>query len=309
VDKLLRLQAGTVSRRQLEDAGLRPHDLERLLRRRDLVRVLPGVFVQHTGPLTWVQRAWAGVLYYGPAALDGDSALRSVVPTWRCADRAIHLAVDEARRCSDLPGYRVRRIRDLTERIQPGTSPPRLRVEDAVIEVALSRPSELAAIGVLADLCQSRRTTAGRILEAVQSRQRIERRAWLQGVLTDIADGTCSTLEHGYLVRVERAHGLPRGERQVAVRARVGVALRDVDYDPLPLVVELDGRLFHDSSGQRDLDLDRDLDAVVDGRSTVRLGWGQVFERPCYTAARISALLIRSGWTGRPHMCGPDCGL
>jgi hypothetical protein len=237
VDKLLRLQAGTVSRRQLEDAGLRPHDIERLLRRRDLARVLPGVFVQHTGPLTWVQRAWAGVLYYGPAALDGDSALRSAVPTWRCPDRDIHVAVDEARRCSNLPGYRVRRVRDLTDRIHPATSPPRLRVEDAVIDVALSRPSDLAAIGVLADLCQSRRTTARRILETVQARERVERRAWLEGVLSDIADGTCSTLEHGYLVHVERPHGLPRGGRQVAVRARVGGALRDVDYAPLPLLI------------------------------------------------------------------------
>ena len=90
---------------------------------------------------------------------------------------------------------------------------------------------------------------------------------------------------------------------------RVGGALRDIDDAPLRLLVELDGRLFHDSAGQRDLDLDRDLDAVVDGRSTVRLGWGQVFERPCYTAARISALLLRSGWTGRPQRCGPGCGL
>jgi hypothetical protein len=211
------------------------------------------------------------------------------------------------RRCDELPGYRVRRIRDLADRIQPRISPPRLRVEDAVIDVALARPSELAAIGVLADLCQSRRTTARRVLEAVQSRQRVERRTWLEGVLTDIADGTCSTLEHGYLVRVERPHGLPRGERQVASRTRLGGALRDVDYAPLPLLVELDGRLFHDSSGQRDLDLDRDLDAVVDGCSTVRLGWGQVFERPCYTAARISALLVRAGWTGRSSPCGPDC--
>jgi hypothetical protein len=309
MDRILRAQAGTVSRRQLADIGLRPHDVERLLRRRDLVRVLPGVFVEHTGPLTWVQRAWAGTLYYGPAALDGDSALRGAVAAWRCPDQDIHLAVEQARRCRELPGYRVRRIRDLTDRIQPGTAPPRLRVEDAAVDVALSRPSDLAAIGVLADLCQSRRTTARRILQALGSRQRVGRRAWLEGVLTDIAEGTCSTLEHGYLAHVERPHGLFRGQRQVLGRAPAGGVLRDVDYDPLPLVVELDGRLFHDSASQRDRDLDRDLDAAVDGRSTVRLGWGQVFERPCHTAARISALLIRAGWTDRPRRCGPACSI
>lgn len=42
------------------------------------------------------------------------------------------------------------------------------------------------------------------------------RRAWLRDVLEDVALGTCSLLEHGYLTRVERPHGLPRCLRQVA---------------------------------------------------------------------------------------------
>lgn len=303
MEKLLRAQAGVVSRCQLTEAGLRPHDIERLLRHRELVRMLPGVFVDHTGRPSWRQRAWAGTLYYGPAALAGDSALGS--------DHRgpITIAIDEARRCGELPGYRVRRVRGLADRVQPNSSPPRMRLEEAAIDAALSRSTDLAAIGVLADVCQTRRTTARRILEAAQSRPRLPRRAWLEGVLSDIADGTCSTLEHGYLARVERPHGLPRGHRQREGTARYGTPLRDVDYDPLPLIVELDGRLFHDNAGQRDLDLDRDLDAVVDGRSTVRLGWGQVFERPCRTAGRISALLVRSGWTDRARRCGPNCAL
>lgn len=175
-----------------------------------------------------------------------------------------------------------------------------------MIDAALERNSDLAAIGVIADLCQSRRTTARRILEAAQARPRLARRGWLEGVLRDIADGTCSTLEHGYLDRVERPHRLPHGRRQVTGRSP---ALRDVDYDPLPLLVELDGRLFHDNAGQRDRDLDRDLDAALDGRATIRLGWGQVFERPCLTARRISALLVRSGWADSAQRCGPSCGI
>ncbi|GAA1159365.1 type IV toxin-antitoxin system AbiEi family antitoxin domain-containing protein [Nocardioides aquiterrae] len=307
MEKLLRAQAGTASRRQLEQCGLDPHDIERLLRRRELVRVLPGVFVDHTGPLTWLQRAWVGTLYYAPAVLAGDSALRGAIAGWRCREHAIWIAIDESRRRDEVPGYRVCRVRGLTDRIQPNASPPRLRLEEAAIDEALRQPTELAAIGLLADVCQSRRTTARRILLTMEARPRVRRRTWLQGVLTDIADGTCSTLEHGYLHRVEQPHGLPRGRRQVAGRARSGGALRDVDYDPLPQVVELDGRLFHDSAGQRDRDLDRDLDAAVDGRSTIRLGWGQVFERPCYTASRVSALLVRAGWTGRGRKCGPSC--
>jgi hypothetical protein len=307
VHRLLRIQAGTVSRRQLEECGLRPHDIERLLRRRELVRVLPGVFVDHTGPLSWPQRAWAGLLFYGPAALAGDSALRSAIPRWRSGRQEIQIVIDETRRCTEVPGYDLRRIRNLDQRIQPATRPPRLRIEEAAIDEALEASTDFAAIALLADVCQSRRTTARRILSTARERSRLPRRSWLEGVLTDIADGACSTLEHGYLHRVERPHGLPRGRRQSAGRSRFGGALRDVDYDPRPLVVELDGELFHNSAGQRDRDLDRDLDAVVDGRFTVRLGWGQVFDRPCYTASRIAALLVRTGWTGRATRCGPDC--
>ncbi|MCB0895246.1 MAG: hypothetical protein KDB43_07695 [Nocardioidaceae bacterium] len=312
MERLLRAQAGTVSRRQLTASGLRPHDIERLLRRRDLTRMLPGVFVDHTGRPTWLQQAWAGILYYEPATLAGRSALRAALgQRWTDAGHAapIEVAVALTRRTADLPGYRVQRVARLAERVQPSAAPPRLRVEEAALDIAMREPSDLAAIGILADVCQSRRTTARRIRAALDARPRASRRSWFESVLEDIADGTCSTLEQAYLDRVERAHALPRAHRQRPGRARVGVPQRGVDYDPLPLIVELDSRLFHDNAEQRDVDLDRDLDAAVDGRVTIRIGWGQVFDRPCRTAGRVAALLVRAGWTGRARRCGPDCRL
>jgi hypothetical protein len=53
---LLGRQSGVVSRRQALACGMAPYDLERLLRRRELARVVPGVFVDHTGELAWEQR-------------------------------------------------------------------------------------------------------------------------------------------------------------------------------------------------------------------------------------------------------------
>ena len=119
------------------------------------------------------------------------------------------------------------------------------------------------------------------------------RRSWLQGALADVAAGTCSVLEHGFLTRVERPHRLPRADRQRPDRASQGVVYRDADYGPL--LVELDGRLFHDSATARDADLERDLDAAVDGRGSLRLGWGQVFGRPCATAAKLAAIMRSRG--------------
>jgi putative AbiEi antitoxin of type IV toxin-antitoxin system len=310
MDELLRMQAGTVSRRQLENAGLRPHDIARLVRRRELTRLLPGVFVGHTGDPTWLQRAWAGCLYYAPAALADLSALRAAAgPGWRHHDDGgpVLLAVDAFRRCEDLPGYRVRRVTALGVKTHWNTSPPRMRVEEAALDAASRIDSKLEVVGLLADICQSRRTTALRIIDAAAARTRLSDRAWLVGVLGDLADGTCSVLEHGYLIRVERPHGLPCSTRQSAGTSLLGGVARDVDYAPIPVLVELDGRLFHDSARQRDRDLDRDLDAAVDRRDTVRLGWGQVYERPCQTAARLGALLRARGWSGQVRRCGPDC--
>lgn len=108
-------------------------------------------------------------------------------------------------------------------------------------------------------------------------------------------------LEHGFLTRVTRPHRLPDPRRQVRDVTAVGVAYRDAAYGDV--LVELDGRLFHSSFDRRDADLDRDLLSAATGRRTVRLGWGQVFGRPCTTAAALAALL--DGSSARP--CGPAC--
>ena len=308
---LLALQSGVISRRQVLDGPEVPADIERMLRRREWIRLLPGVYVDHTGEPTWQQRAWAGVLFHWPAALAHDSALRAGAgPGWRRYDERglIQIAVDEDRKLGAVEGYRLRRLANFQDKVRWNLGPPRMRLEEAALDVASERATEFGAIELLADVCQSRRTTAARMLEAASGRKRLRRRRWLIEVLEDISEGSCSVLESGYLNRVERAHGLPPAARQVAAHDR-GPLYRDVDYLPFALIVELDGRLFHDTAGQCDRDLDRDIVAAVDGRRTVRLGWGQVYERPCWTAEQVGVLLRARGWRGQPQQCGPECGI
>ncbi|MCW2850570.1 MAG: hypothetical protein JWM84_234 [Nocardioides sp.] len=103
----------------------------------------------------------------------------------------------------------------------------------------------------------------------LDQRARLRRRDWLEDILGDVAQGTCSVLERGYL----------------------------------DLVV-LDGRLFHDSTRARDRDLERDLDAATYGDQTLRLGYAQVFERGCSTAVKVAGVLQRHGWSGQVGRCG-----
>jgi hypothetical protein len=308
VQQLLDEQAGVVARRQLTAAGFRDHDIRRMTRRRELVVVHPGVLVNHTGPLTWLQRAWAGVLYAWPAALAGESALRAADGPGRTRrdEREIHVAVSPGRKLVGRPGLVIRRRRTLDEATLWNLRPPRIRYDDAVLDVALAATSELDAVAVLASACGGRRTTAARLARIVAARSRVPGRTWIVAVLRDVADGTCSVLEHGYLDRVERPHGLPRGRRQIRAVTANGSIYRDAEIAG-QVVVELDGRLFHDSAAARDRDLERDLDASLDHRRTVRLGWGQVFDRPCSTAGKMGRLLALDGWDGEVRACGPAC--
>jgi hypothetical protein len=195
--------------------------------------------------------------------------------------------------------------------VQANLSPPRLRYGDAVLDLADRACDDLSAIALLADACGSRRTTAARLLVVAADLPRLRRRTWLASILTDVADDTCSVLEHGYLAMVERAHGLPRGDRQVlAINGNRRRMFRDVRYSGerprWRQLVELDGRLLHDSVAARHRDLTRDLDAAVEGEETVRLGYGQVFTDGCQTAYQLARLFRRRGWRGAGHPC-PAC--
>lgn len=117
-----------------------------------------GVYVDHTGPLTWPQRAWAAVLYAAPVALCFESALGAdTLP--------INVAVAQQRAVLAEPaGVRIHHLVNLQERVLWNVSPPRMRYDEAVLDVACRARSELDVIAVLANACQSRRTTAHRLL-------------------------------------------------------------------------------------------------------------------------------------------------
>ena len=162
-------------------------------------------------------------------------------------------------------------------------------------------------VELLTAAVNDRLTTAARLRDARAPRKRLRGRRWILEVLADVEAGACSVLEHGYLARVERAHGLPRAARQQIRRTESGTEYRDVEYDEFGLVVELDGRVGHEGWAAGGRDADRDLDDRAAGRETVRLRHQQVFDTPCRTASRIASILRRRGWAGSPRSCGPDC--
>ena len=319
IDELLASQAGVVSRRQVLGCGGDDVLIERRLRRREWRRVHLGVYVDHTGPLTWLQQLWAALSFYGEGAVAGDESVlrlaglqaggpQRVTTTDPGGAGGVHVAVDHRRRVTALPQVSLRRVRGLERFVHPVGRPPRLRLEHAVLLCASRQRSEDAAVAVLADACQSRRTTPGRLTTALGEHPRLPGRRLLAEVVTDLGTGSFSALERRYLRDVERAHGLPCAARQRRVLSARGSAYRDADYVGGRVVVELDGRLGHDVAAARWADLDRDLESAASGSVTVRVGWRQVLE-PCRTATVVGRVLAAHGWRGALRPCGPACAV
>jgi hypothetical protein len=304
VKHLVAVQDGVVARRQIFATGGTDGDIKRLLRRRDLTQIYRGIYVNHTGQLAWTQRQWAGVLAFWPAALAHASALPGP-PT-----AVLHIAVAPGRHLRPLPRIILHRTPDFEKRADLHRSPPAIRVEHAMIDVIadeLGRGDLQAAFAVLARVCSTRRTSPERILRTLAGRQRVMGRRTLEAMLADLRDGACSVLEQGYLHRVERAHGLPTGERQAHSTATGQSTYQDVRYRKQGVVVELDGRAFHDSPNERDRDALRDLAELSrSGLVTTRVTYGLVYVDACRTAALIADLLRQRGWRGRLRTC-PNC--
>jgi hypothetical protein len=271
-----------------------------MLRHNELARIHPGVFVNHTGPPSQQQLAWAAVLHAGRSALFLGSA--DDPP----AAGTIHVAIDQDRRVRPVDGVQVHRVEQLEGKVDWHRGPPRVRYEDNVMALVHRAASEIDAIALLTGAVGSRRTTRKRLRAALDRRTRTARKALVDAVLSDLESGTCSVLEHAYLTKVERAHGLPEGSRQLRRKGAKGNEYRDVEYEQFGLDVELDGRAGHAGWDEQARDADRDLDDHAEGRESVRLRWAQVFRTPCRTAERIGRILTRRGWQGELHRC-PDC--
>lgn len=295
---------GVVTHAELRAAGLTRSDIDRLLRANSLRRVHRLVYIDHTGPLKPDQRVWAAVLALAPAVVCG----RTLITPDPIAE-LIDVAVDWSRRVCVPDGVRLHRVRGLDAVAQWKTSPPRMRREDAVLMLVDEAPTELDVVRLLTDAARDRNIGVERLRAAERRRTRLRRRAFVRALLEEIAGGVQSVLEYGYLTRVERAHGLPAASRQVLRKTPGGKQYRDVEYDAYGFVVELDGRLNHDSFAAESRDADRDLDDQVSGRAVARLRWRQVFGTPCQTAGRIASLLRRRGWQGTATPCSPSCPL
>jgi very-short-patch-repair endonuclease len=237
------------------------------------------------------------------AAFGGDCALWLAGVLDECPD-VIEIAVPRDRHLGRRPGLRVLRRASLP--VHPARLPPRLTLDEALLDVVHRSVRAERVVGLVLAAGQRRLTTPRRLLTAADGRLRLRWRALVRDLCEDLPAGVHSPLERRYR-NLERRHGLPAGERNVREAAPVtGSWFRDVRYRAQRLIVELDGRGAH-AVQLAFRDRRRDNHAARLGETTLRYGWREVVGTPCEVAAEVAHVLMLGGWTGRPRPCGPDC--
>lgn len=302
-------QGGVLTRQQLCDLGVPLAIVRSRLRARAWQQAFPGVYVIFTGPLPFVTRVWASLLYAGPGSCASHHTAAYLAGLQDRAPDVLDISVPHGRRLSRQAGVRIHQSRRLGDARHPVRQPPQTRIEDTVLDLSDSAPSAEPVIDVVLRACQRRLTTPARLRERARARTRLRWRRLIDELLEDVSAGVLTPLEQRYLRDVEQAHGLPRGEYNSTDGPVGRRRYRDVRYHRYRTLVELDGQAAHPAD-RRELDDLRDNEVAEQAHlTTLRYGWRSVTTRRCSTAGQIARVFTGRGWTGTPTRCGPHCSL
>jgi Protein of unknown function (DUF559) len=294
---------------QADYAGLSVGAMRNLLRVGRWRRVHLGVYAAFTGEPPRDAVLWAAVLRAGPRSLLSHETAAETYGLISRASKLVHITIPQSQRLEPVRGLVIHRsARNLEQARDPGLLPPRTMVEETVLDLAQAATDFDDVVALLARACQRRLTFPVLLRQSLDARPRSRWRAEIREAIGDVASGVHSPLEHRYLRSVERAHGLPVGDRQAHAIQNGRAIFRDVRYRKYRVVVELDGAASHPAEKRLE-DNRRDNAAAAQGLVTLRYGWSAVTTRPCQTAAEVAAVLRAHGWTGQLRRCGPDCQL
>ena len=301
-------QAGIVSRAQAMTAGMTDDQVRHRLRSGSWRALHPGVYVTHTGSVPFLATVWAALLHAGPDAVVSHRTAGHLQGLLDQEPAVVEVTAPFGHQVTKRRGVRIHRSRHLADRRHPVASLPQTRVEDTVLDLVDRSRSDEEVITLVLAACQRRLTTPARLAATARQRRRLRRRSLVKELLAEARAGVQSALERRYHRDVERAHGLPRAERQGLTVVGTRRWYYDVRYRRYRLRVQLEGLTWHpdDASGRDDA---RDNAAVVrDDDTVLRYGWRPVATAPCGTADEVATMLLRRGWDGatlRP--CSAGC--
>lgn len=261
----------------------------------DWVRLTNGLYC--LAEPTWLSAAWAGVIRGGATACVGSVAAAHLHKLHEDEPEEITVWLPEtvSKPVLHVGRWRIRFKRG--SRYGVGF-PPKTSIVETVLDSAWQLDEDSTVALITRSLAQ-RATTAPQITTGAEQRIRLRHRTTIRALCHPSSAGLESVLEWRYLERVERPHTLPPLERQ----ALIGRRRLDGLYREFNVIIELDGRAFHDEV--RDMERDNDH-AIHHGLTTLRYDWHAVTATPCRVARQVADLLAHRGWAGTLQRCA-DC--
>jgi hypothetical protein len=255
------------------------------------VRCHPGVYVLGGAAVTRESDLWAGLLAVGPAATLTHETSALIHGAERLSPEPITLTVPH-RWHHDLTGLFVHQIDDLHPRqTTRWRGLPISRPARSVVELAATQPA--AVIGRVADdLIAARVTTLADIQAVFASVVRPGKPGMskLATILEERGEGYTppgSELERA-MFEALAAGGLPAPVRQVPLPGRSLVrGLADAAYLDAKIVLEADGRRWHNRMEQARVDRARDAQVVRAGWVPIRFVYEQIVHDPAEVCAVV----------------------
>jgi very-short-patch-repair endonuclease len=289
---LAELQHSVVTRSQAFGCGWNRRAVEHRLGR-SWQRLLPGIYLLHTGEPTWEQKAWGGVLLAGErGALTSWSGL----VLWELAEQGddVHVALPHDRRIAP-PTFSVGGgavvLHRTTRSLEHRRSLPTLPVERCVVDACLgARLQDVRALASKA--VQGGATTVERLAaELEHAPQRGSGN--LRAVLSEVGEGARSAPE-ATLARALRRASLPSYRLNADIRdGGVLLGRGDVVFEGLKLVVEVDGERWHLSADRWTADVERHTRLEAAGWTVLRYPASRVLRDAGGVVAEIAAVATR----------------
>jgi hypothetical protein len=306
--ELARAQAGVVSRRQAIGSGMSGSAVRSKVASGRWQRIHPGVYALFTGDIGHNAHLWAALLYGGRGAQLSHETAAELLRLTDKKSAFIHLKIPADREVRPPKGVVIHRSCHMDHRWRfPRGVPPHTLVEETLLDLLETTVNFDDAVGWITRALQRKLTSEERLRQAVAGRKKLRWRDRLDELMATAASGTHSPLEYRYDRDVERAHGLPQASKQAPFTKPDGTrGFRDRHYAEHRLVVELDGKEFHDEE-HRNHDRRRDNAATATTGSTLRYGWRDVTRTPCETAAEVYVALRKRGYSGTLKACSATC--
>jgi hypothetical protein len=190
--RLIRRQAGVITRRQALATGLPAWAVETWIQDGRWIRLDRGIYATGSGPPSRQALLWAALLRAGPGAVLSHHTAAGLGGLDGPPAPAIHVTVPARRnpaRGGTMPGIVVHRSAHRGRRVSRGPGPPRTGIDDTVIDLTQISATASEVFTWLGRAVARRLTTVRRLRQAAAARKRLHWRAEIGRALTALAGG------------------------------------------------------------------------------------------------------------------------